>query len=80
MCINDEIYRIISEIFEIPVDEIEDKMTSFQINNWDSLNQLRLIEALERKFSIMLEANEIFRIINIKSIIDIVKGKLNNDI
>lgn len=79
MEVKKQIYALVSEIFKIPENEIQDNMTSFQIKEWDSLNQLRLITAIETKFGIVLEAQEIFRIVNIKSITQIVSEKLNNE-
>lgn len=71
-----EVIKIISEVFEFPVEEINNDMTSDDIKKWDSLQQLNLIMALESRFNIQFDMDDIFKIKNIESIISIVKSKL----
>jgi acyl carrier protein len=52
-------------------------LTPLDVKKWDSLGQLNLITALEKKFSILFETEDVFKIISVKSIIDIVSEKVN---
>lgn len=44
---------------------------------WDSMNQLNLVIELEMEFGISLEPEEIGRMVDYASVIEIVKAKLN---
>ena len=43
---------------------------------WDSMNQLNLVVELEMEFGISLEPEEIGRMVDYKSVLQIVKSKL----
>lgn len=76
MDIKAEVYKIISNVFNISENNIQDHCSSIDIKGWDSLGQLQLIQALERHFNISFDIMEIFKIITVESIIEIVKEKV----
>lgn len=63
-----DLYKIISEVFEIDINGINDELGPNDIAGWDSLGQLRLISALESHYKITFEIAEIFEIFKIKDI------------
>ena len=76
--IKDEIKEVMSSIFMIDVSKISDKTIQSDIENWDSLQHLNLIVALEEKYSINLEPEEIQEMISLEKIIDIITTKFNS--
>jgi acyl carrier protein len=76
MDIKFEVFNVVSEVFKIPFEKIQENMTSSDIAEWDSLGQLNLIMAIENKFGIRFEIDDVFKISIIKSIIDIVGEKV----
>ena len=78
MDIQEKIHKTVAEVFEIPVETVHNRMTSFDIKKWDSLGQLTLISAIEKKFNMFFETEDIFKIISIQSIIDIIQEKVSN--
>ena len=44
---------------------------------WDSMNQLNLVSELEMEFGISLEPEEIGRMVDYASVVEIVKQKMN---
>ena len=60
---NDEndrrIDELVSRILKVPLDVISKDMTPRNMEDWDSLNHLTLIAALEEEFSIDIEPEEI---------------------
>ena len=71
-----EVIKIISEVFDFPIENIKNDMTSDDIKKWDSLQQINLIMTIESKFNIHFDMDDIFKIKSIDSIIHIVKSKL----
>ena len=50
-------------------------MTPKDIETWDSLSQLNLISAIEKEFQIKLEIDEIFTVMKIGDIYEILSKK-----
>lgn len=47
------------------------------IEEWDSLNQIRLLMAIEQEFSIKFDLDEMEQLITVAAIIDVISSKLN---
>ena len=66
---------IIANIFELDASQIKKEMTPADIETWDSLSQLNLISTIEKEFQIKLEIDEIFTVIKIGDIYEILSKK-----
>ena len=71
-----DVDNIISDVFEIDVSDIEYSMTPDDIERWDSLGNLILINTIEDKFNITLEIEEIFSIEKIEDIYDLLRKRV----
>lgn len=71
----DEVKKVISEILKIPIEKITMELSPKDVEFWDSLGQLQLISALERKFDICFETNEMFEIMCVGDIYTILRRK-----
>ncbi len=67
--------EIIANIFELDPSQIKKEMTPSDIEAWDSLSQLNLISAIEKEFKIKLEIDEIFTVMKIGDIFDLLSKK-----
>ena len=67
--------EIIANIFELDHSQIKKEMTPADIETWDSLSQLNLISAIEKEFQIKLEIDEIFTVMKIGDIYDLLSKK-----
>jgi acyl carrier protein len=56
---DDRVKQVLSRIFEIPMEEIDDGTSPGTVGLWDSLNHLRLISELEKVFEMRLAQKEI---------------------
>ena len=54
--------KIMADVFEISPDKIDEATIMESIEQWDSLKHLELIIAIEEKFGIVLETEEILEI------------------
>ena len=62
-------------VFEMNAADIEDSADSTTIPNWDSLNQMNLIVALEDEFNVRFEDDEIVELTSFESIENYLKSK-----
>ena len=75
--IDQRIKLIMSTIFEIDINTINDKSSFDTIENWDSMNHMNLIVALEEEFNIQFSDDDIENLLNFKLIKFIIKELIN---
>ncbi len=73
--LEDRIKNIMSAVFEIPEEQIKDNSSPDTIESWDSLKHMNLIIALEEELEVEFTDNEIFEMMDYKSIESIIIGK-----
>ena len=67
--------EIIANIFELDPSQIKKEMTPADLETWDSLSQLNLISSIENEFQIKFEIDEIFTVLKIGDIYDLLSKK-----
>ena len=75
--VEEQVKNIMSIVFEIPVEQIQDVSSPDTIELWDSLRQMNLIVALEEEFEIMFTDDETIELLNFVLISNIISNKLN---
>ena len=71
----DEILEIVSQIMNVPKDELNDDSSPQTIRDWDSLKHMNLILALEEKFAVTFSDEEIIDMLKVKTILEILSKK-----
>ena len=71
----EDLYKTIAEVFRMKVEDIRDDLGPGDIENWDSLGQMRLICALESRYRVTFEIAEMFEILTIGDIKKILTRK-----
>ena len=75
-----EIHNNLQEIFRTVFDDstltINDRTTSEDIEDWDSLEQINLIVAIEKKFNIKFKLEEVTGLANVGAMIDLIATKV----
>jgi len=66
--IDKEIYGLIANILNIPIDKINLNTGIDNQSDWDSLNHILIMNEIEKVFGISLLPNDVINMINIKSI------------
>ena len=74
--IENKIKKILSIIFLINKNKININSSNQNIEQWDSLKQLSLILAIEEEFNIHLSNEETLLLVDFKSILKVVRGKV----
>jgi acyl carrier protein len=66
--VSEKIKKIMSVVFELPLELITDDSSTDTIENWDSLGHLNLILALEEEFDVTIQDEEVGNFVNFKLI------------
>lgn len=56
---NAKLTELVSELFDLDPSSINDALTPEDVDQWDSLNHLRLVTAVEQEFGIKLSTSDI---------------------
>jgi acyl carrier protein len=76
----EELFDGVQDIFRDIFDEddmvIEDKTSSDDVEEWDSLNHINLVSAIEKEFEIKFTLKELSTLNNVGSLIDSALEKL----
>lgn len=75
------VYEKMNEIFRRVFDdeniELDDDTDANDIEDWDSLEQINLIVAIENEFSMMFDMAEIANLANVGEMVDLILSKAN---
>lgn len=77
----EEVNKALNEIFQSVFDDekitVNDKTTANDIDDWDSLEHINLIVAVEKKFDIKFNMGEVNTLKNVGEMIDIIVARIN---
>ncbi|MBC5582055.1 acyl carrier protein [Anaerofilum sp. BX8] len=72
-----EIFESVQEIFRTVFDDdsivLTREMTADDIEDWDSLEQINLLVAIEKKFSVKFKLDDVKNLPNVGAMLDLVK-------
>lgn len=71
----ERVFKVISVVLNIPIDTIKDDSSPDTIEEWDSLKHMNLIVSLEEEFGVEFNDSEIIRMLEVSTIIEILKKK-----
>lgn len=74
----DLIKKIMSIVFDEDIVNISDDAEPLKIDQWDSINHLQLIVALEEEFEIKFSDDELTELLNLPLINNIIQQKLED--
>ena len=68
--------KIMSAVFEVSLDEINENSSPDSIVSWDSLSLMNLVVSIEEEFNIQLDDDEIVDMLNFRLIKEIISSKI----
>jgi len=74
--IREQLNQVFREVFDDDSIEISDEMTAADVEEWDSLNHINLIVAVERTFGIRFSTKEVNGLANVGEFIALISSKL----
>ena len=69
----EQVRNVASDIFGVPADKITAESSPETMENWDSMQHLNLILAIEEKFGVQLEPEDIEQMKNIGAVAALVE-------
>ncbi len=72
----ERIKNVLSAVFEIPADSINDQSSPDTIQEWDSIKHMQLVIALEEEFGFQFTDEEIVEMLNYSLIKEIIRNKI----
>ena len=76
----DRLKQVFKELFKIEPQDFREDLDVNSIGEWDSMNHLNLIIALEESFNVAFSTEEVIQMTSVKSIIEILRGKNEREI
>ncbi len=71
----DRVRRVASELFDVPLSGIAAESTPATLENWDSVQQLNLVLALEEEFGVRFEPEDMEKMQSIGQVADAVRAR-----
>ncbi|MFC1645686.1 acyl carrier protein [Candidatus Omnitrophota bacterium] len=78
MMLKEKVFKIVSQVMNVPFKEVNERSSSDNLGRWDSLQHINLILALEEEFKIKFTAEEIAQMGNVSIILDILQNKVTS--
>jgi len=69
------ILKIVSQVMEVPLEQLNEESSPDTIENWDSLKHMNLILALEEEFDVNFSDEEIVEMLSVEIIVETLKEK-----
>ncbi|MCI9139392.1 acyl carrier protein [bacterium 1XD42-8] len=73
----EEVQKIFRKVFDDEQLEIKDSTYSGDIEDWDSLEHINLIVAMEKRFQLKFDIQEVGELENVGEMIDLIERRLN---
>lgn len=67
--------EVFHDIFDDDSIELRDDMTAKDVEEWDSLNHITLVLAVEKEFGVRLNAAEVGSLANVGAMIDLLMAR-----
>ena len=69
----DRVFQIMSDVFAVPADSLNEDSSIDTIESWDSLQHMNLIFALEEEYGITLDDSVVAELTSVKHILEALK-------
>ena len=73
-----EVKKIFAKSLNIPIKEINNKLSYVKSEKWDSVNHMNIIAGIEKKYKIQLKMRDIIAMETFSKAITIIKKYLKN--
>ena len=76
MDVQEKVIQVLINILQVSAGTISTKTTSDDVEDWDSMNHISMILALEQEFGISYDEEQAVSMLSVGEIIEVTKGKL----
>jgi len=71
----DRVRSIFSDVFQIPIEDVHPESSPDTIPNWDSLQHLNLVLAVEQEFNVQFSPEEIEQLLSVELVAALLEEK-----
>ncbi len=71
----ENVRRIVSDVFEIPEEQVKADSSPDNVETWDSIHHLNMVLALEQEFGVQFTPEEIEQLLSVELIVALVEEK-----
>jgi len=72
----DQVRQLVSDIFAVPMELVEEDSSPETIGAWDSMQHLNLVLAVEEKFNVRFSPEEMEQMRGVRQIVGLLKAKV----
>jgi len=72
----ERLFRTVSQVFGVPVEEITEQSSPETIATWDSLKHMNLVLALEEEFGVRFSDEEIMSMVSVELLLNALQRRL----
>ena len=76
MDVQEKVIQVLVNILQVSPEKISTKTTSDDVEKWDSLNHINMIQALEQEFGVRYDEEQVVSMLSVGEIVDATKGVL----
>lgn len=73
--VEQRVFRIVSAVFGLTLSSVSRAMSADDVQNWDSVNVINLLLALESEFDIMIDVDEAEQLLSVELVLAILAEK-----
>lgn len=73
--VEQRVFRIVSAVFGVTLSSVSRTMSADNVGNWDSVNIINLLLALESEFDIMIDVDEAEQLLSVELVLAILAEK-----
>lgn len=71
----DKLYGILKDVIKVGKGDLDENKDIRELDTWDSFGHMLLIMAIEKDYNVILTDDEIFEMVTIKKMIEILRNK-----
>jgi acyl carrier protein len=79
MCVSDSVEqrtcRVVAEVFGLPADQVTLATSHETLEDWDSLNVLNVLMAIEGEFDVTVAPEEAAEFVSVERIVSVLRSK-----
>jgi acyl carrier protein len=73
--LKEKVFKIISQLLNVPLEQVNERSSPENLENWDSFQHMNLILALEEEFKIQFTDEEIVLVGDVSIILEALQNK-----
>ena len=73
--VEQRVFRVVSQVFGVPLGEVNGTSSRETVRGWDSLNAVNLMMAVEDEFGITVSVDEAALLVSVPEIVRLVRSR-----